>query len=104
MVNPYSSVSVYAIKTENRTELVIIGFSRSNVARAFHGYSDTVLGTAAGGGYDKETSALGQAIENLFSVNLEVNFAAGLSPLKDEAKKHGITIYTLNDLVWGIVA
>lgn len=77
MKNPIGAVSLYKVQDGDKHELIAIGYSRSGIARAFHGYGDRSLATAGGGGYDKVSTALDGALEKLTGKHTGVNGAAG---------------------------
>lgn len=103
MTNPYKAVSIFRVeyheKSKKHVSMIIIGFSRAGVARAFDGFSDRNIGKAAGYGYDKEGAALADALANEYGVT-PFNGAAGVSAVIEHAKEEGVYVKTLSELIW----
>lgn len=107
MNNPYKAVSIFRVEYqhindetgEKHVSMIIIGFSRSGIARAFDGFSDRIIGKAGGYGYDKEGAALADALENEYGIS-PFNGAAGVSAVIEHAKEEGVYVKTLSELIW----
>lgn len=97
MKNPISDTRVYQVQDGGAKHLIVIGYSRSGIVRAFKGYSDIVLATARGGGYDKMATALDMAVEKLTGETVGVNGASGINAVIDAWSIAGVRIIDVLD-------
>jgi hypothetical protein len=91
MKNPLNDLHIFrTTKRGTPPQMIVVRYG--SAARAFEGFGERVIGSATGYGYDKVHSALDQAIERLYSVDLDSNGAAGFSAVQTAAKKRGIKL------------
>ena len=76
MINPQNG-EWYVLAYKGDTQYITVTRSKIGVVRAWHGYSDKVLSTAGGYGYDKESSVLAEACAT-FMLEPNINHAAGV--------------------------
>lgn len=76
MKNPQNG-EWYVLAIKSDTHFITVNRSPRGIVRAWHGYSDKVLSTAGGYGYDKESSVLAEACATLAGVK-ELHKAAGV--------------------------
>lgn len=95
MNNPLNGIYLYKIETRQpkTRDLVAIAYQgKTGIVRAYHGYGDRVLAKVGGFGYDKVSTALAEAIESLYGVNLDVNGASGETAVIEAAKAEGFIV------------
>lgn len=104
MKNPLNDINLYKVEqvdNDNDTpKMIVISYSRSGTVYAFKGYSTDVIGKAGGGGYDKIATALCEAIETLYDIDLDANGAAGFAHVRERAHANGITVQELSELIY----
>ena len=94
-----SDYNKYYIKEPNGDiTIVCTQFSKSGNVTAFKNYSDTVLAKAGGYGYDKLSTVLNDAFNELYDIELGTR-GVGVDVTKRKAKDHGYTIYSDYDIV-----
>jgi hypothetical protein len=99
MRNPENG-SEYILAFNKDTLFITVTRSKQGVVRAWHGYSDTVLATAGGYGYDKESSVLAHACAK-FIENTDINNGAGVGVerVKTLVAKAGGRLYDRQDMI-----
>lgn len=65
MKNPTTQFDIFEVKQNNKTERIAVSYSKSGVARAWHGYSDYCIAYAGGYGYCKQSTVLANAIARM---------------------------------------
>ena len=94
-----SDYNKYFIKEPNGdVTLVCTQFSKSGNLTAFSNYSDTVLAKAGGGGYDKVSTVINDAFNELYDIELGTR-GVGIEVTKKKALEHGYNIYSDYDLI-----
>jgi hypothetical protein len=97
MKNPQNG-EWYLLAINGDTHYITVTFSKIGVARAWHGYSDTVLATANGYGYDKESTVLANACAKLANIKALENAAGvGVESLKRLVTEHKGRLYSRTD-------
>ncbi len=98
--NPIDEIGIWKARRGNDTRMIVTAYTRGGTVQAFDGFGCTVIGRARGGGYDKTSTALGNAIEKIFGVTLDADGAQGEMAIIESAKAHGIEVISLRNLVW----
>lgn len=80
--------------TQVKEIMLPYSYSKSAVGRVWYGYSDIVLGTAGGYGYDKESAALCSAIKKLTGFVVD-GYAAGWQSVQTNCKAYGLELIKL---------
>jgi len=63
-------------------------------------WSGDIIGRAGGGGYDRQGSALSQALGHLYGLPY-FDGGAGESSVREHAARHGVTVEPASAVAWG---
>lgn len=97
MKNPQNG-EWYLLAYKGDTHFITVTRSPRGIVRAWHGYSDTVLATAGGYGYDKESSVLADACATRANVpEWRKAMASGTNTLKTLILESGGKLYDRSD-------
>ena len=97
MTNPQNG-DFYLLAIKGDSHYITVTRSPRGIVRAWHGYSDTVLATASGYGYDKESHALSFACAKLSKINkLKEAGGVGVEHLKTLVAEAGGRLYDRRD-------
>ena len=93
MKNPQNG-DWYLLAINKDTHFITVTYSPRGIARAWLGYSDTVLSTAGGYGYDKESSVLADACAKQSNIKeLREAMGVGIGSLKKLINDRGGKLY-----------